>query len=380
MSILLENITMERTTNIPDLLDFGNKQDNADGEIGQLTADEFNRVVAAINSTIKISSINLSSIDGKVGYVTPVIQGDDGKSYIRFFADKEDYKLWEQDPEYYDELLLANLAIDSVKGEQGEKGEKGDKGEQGEKGEKGDRGEKGEKGEPGDSAGAGLTEWQQSYLQQQEAAERSSNYAVTLSQSGVGTEFDGANVTYTVTATVKYKNVGVTDAEVSGTSSNLSSAEWTNNNNGTYKASVKVNAPISSNGKVTESFGISATYNDGYGDLTKTASASSTRYAPTYIVATESADCPNFEQMQAGTKYIKTSLSGTYPITGCAGKYVWICYPTFLTINNITSGGFGVPFESPLSIAATMLNTSVSYRCVRITSKPQSEPMSIVIS
>lgn len=223
----------------------------------------------------------------------------------------------------------------------------------------------------------GLSTWQKSYLEKAESDERSGKFSVSASLSGVGSEFTGEAAAYTLTAQVRYDGAGVTGASV--TASGAASGAMTEASAGVYRTSFTSAAPASTNGRVTVSASASAVYNDGYGELTKTASASHTRYAATYYVLTDTADTPQDEAVTAGTKKVLTTLSGSHTVTGCAGKYVWIVYPSCLSLAKITSGGFEVPRLEAVSLTLTLGESAVSYLAVRIEGRPQSD-MSITIS
>jgi hypothetical protein len=72
-----------------------------------------------------------------------------------------------------------------------------------------------------------------------------------------------------------------------------------------------------------------------------------------------------------------SSLNGTKTlINDDATKYLWLCVPNTTSINKVTSGGFDVPFLTPVE-ASTQLGT---YKCYRTKDLPGTDPMTIVIS
>lgn len=72
-----------------------------------------------------------------------------------------------------------------------------------------------------------------------------------------------------------------------------------------------------------------------------------------------------------------SSLNGTKTLTNDdATKYLWLCVPNTMSINKVTSGGFDVPFLTPVE-ASTQLGT---YKCYRTKDLPGTDPMTIVIS
>ena len=72
-----------------------------------------------------------------------------------------------------------------------------------------------------------------------------------------------------------------------------------------------------------------------------------------------------------------SSLNGTKTLNNDdATKYLWLCVPSTMSINKVTSGGFDVPFLAPVE-ASTTLGT---YKCYRTQDLPGTDPMTIVIS
>lgn len=72
-----------------------------------------------------------------------------------------------------------------------------------------------------------------------------------------------------------------------------------------------------------------------------------------------------------------SSLNGTKTLNNDdATKYLWLCVPNTMSINNVTSSGFDIPFLAPVE-ASTTLGT---YKCYRTQDLPGTDPMTIVIS
>ena len=51
------------------------------------------------------------------------------------------------------------------------------------------------------------------------------------------------------------------------------------------------------------------------------------------------------------------------------GGYLWLCVPSNMTINNVTSGGFAMPFESPIIVAYDFNGSTNNYKCYRSTNR-----------
>lgn len=72
-----------------------------------------------------------------------------------------------------------------------------------------------------------------------------------------------------------------------------------------------------------------------------------------------------------------SSLNGTKTLNNDdATKYLWLCVPNTMSINNVTSSGFDIPFLAPVE-ASTPLGT---YKCYRTKDLPGTDSMTIVIS
>lgn len=94
-------------------------------------------------------------------------------------------------------------------------------------------------------------------------------------------------------------------------------------------------------------------------DFSKTVTVSS--YFPCYYGATASATITNVNGL---TKKNSGSISGTYTINVAANQYVW--FVTRGTISKVTSGGFEVPMNAPVTVNLTFGGTSYAYNAYRI--------------
>lgn len=74
---------------------------------------------------------------------------------------------------------------------------------------------------------------------------------------------------------------------------------------------------------------------------------------------------------------IKSSAAGNYTITGIQqGEYAWFCVPTEFTINKMTSSGFDVPIEAPVTVQVA----GHDYKCYRSSSALAAGDMSVTIA
>ena len=72
-----------------------------------------------------------------------------------------------------------------------------------------------------------------------------------------------------------------------------------------------------------------------------------------------------------------SSLNGTKTLNNDdATKYLWLCVPNTMSINNVTSSGFDVPFLAPVEVSTTL----GTYKCYRTKDLPGTDTMTIVIS
>lgn len=63
---------------------------------------------------------------------------------------------------------------------------------------------------------------------------------------------------------------------------------------------------------------------------------------------------------------IKTSPNGSYTMNNdTTGKYLWLCVPDNMSINNVTSAGFKFPIEAPITKSTPLGN----YKCYRSSSQ-----------
>lgn len=234
-------------------------------------------------------------------------------------------------------------------------------------------------GGSGDGPGCtceGLTQWQKSWLAQQEESDRQGKFYVGLVGSGVGQEYTGTALNALLQATVMFDGKRV-DGTITGTTANLEGVTF----GAGGSASAPLSVPAASTGRVADVFTIRGDWDDGNGVLSKTASVTFTRYAPMRFLSKSGTDAPTPEEITAAAqKQVKGSIAGTYQIELTPGEYVWVCVPSFLTAGGFTSGGFAVPMEAAVSVAVKIGGTTVTYRCHRTSGAPTKSPMSLTIT
>lgn len=112
-------------------------------------------------------------------------------------------------------------------------------------------------------------------------------------------------------------------------------------------------------------------------NVTKTASGKVTAVYPMYFGSNASTRLSS-DSITAMTKQsLKISPNGTYNVNVAQGNYMWLCIPSNMTINKVTSSGFDVPMEAPSTVAVTGKG---GYKCYRSSSQFNAGTVNIVIS
>lgn len=124
----------------------------------------------------------------------------------------------------------------------------------------------------------------------------------------------------------------------------------------------------------TVTFKIDVTYAEG---VTGSKTATVNAYYPMYFGGSAKSTLTSADVLGMVKQSIKSSASGPYSVNVGQGEYMWLCIPsTFKTIS-VTSSGFGVPMESPATVA---VDGKGDYKCYRSSSTYNAGAVSIVIS
>lgn len=101
-------------------------------------------------------------------------------------------------------------------------------------------------------------------------------------------------------------------------------------------------------------------------------------YYPRYYGALDSESITS-EQILALEKQARASNAtvNNKTITFSTAAYLWLCVPSNMSVNNVTSSGFGVPMEAPVNVEVTGKGT---YKCYRSTSKANAGSVTYNIS
>lgn len=96
--------------------------------------------------------------------------------------------------------------------------------------------------------------------------------------------------------------------------------------------------------------------------INKTTSVTVNAYYPMYFGNSTASEVTETEVLQFSKQAIKASPNGSYSLMVQNNQYVWLCIPSTMNINKVTSGGFDVPMESPTTVAVSGKD---NYKCYR---------------
>ena len=114
-----------------------------------------------------------------------------------------------------------------------------------------------------------------------------------------------------------------------------------------------------------------------YQGKTAQGSTSATFVAPMYFGFAAATEAASLEITSLGKQSIKTSPGGSYTLNNATtGHYLWLCVPSSMTINRVTSSGFDIPMEEQQT-GSTSVDT---YKCYRSSSQINEGNVTIVIS
>lgn len=219
-----------------------------------------------------------------------------------------------------------------------------------------------------------LTPWQKAYLENLEDQEVRKKFAVAMSAAPASKEIDGAATAVRLTVRPTYDGKGV-DAVVTGKDGVVFSGSG-----GVYTADVVWAVPAETKGTYSRSWGAVVEYNLNGTVLSKDVSAAVGLYAQCRVLQTAGTDAPAAEAIKSAVMK-RRGITGSYDITVVPGQYVWLCVPDGLTgVSGVTSSGFGVPLEPPVSVTVAWGASRVLFRCWRVSGAPQSSPMRVVVS
>ena len=202
----------------------------------------------------------------------------------------------------------------------------------------------------------GVSVLEKKYLYDQLETKEKARYSATsisVTPTSGSWGFDTKAIDVTFIFEAQYDGAGtskVTSQTINSTADTPTAGTPVTGNDGQYSKTITCTAAPNGSQSLTANF--SFTYNNtGYGDVTKTASASFTA-----------------EQIIAAKVKLKGIRSLTqYQTT--ANKDMWVCTPGYDTWTSMTSKGFGVPFDR--EVTTVKVNDIVNYNCRRKSSIPE---------
>lgn len=228
------------------------------------------------------------------------------------------------------------------------------------------------------ASGSGLSDWQKEYLDDLEEQQAASKFAVSLSAAPASKEIDGTATTIQLTARATYEGQPVAAAFSFANDSELTFEE--KQLVGVEKANYVYPVPTGRAGQYSKQFSVTASYTRNGKAMSKTATVTFSLYARARILQTAGTSAPSATEVAAAiTK--RSDIRGSYAVPIEAGKYVWLCVPSgTATIRSITSSGFAVPFEAPVTVAVAFGAQTVDYECYRLSGAPETNPMQITVA
>lgn len=104
------------------------------------------------------------------------------------------------------------------------------------------------------------------------------------------------------------------------------------------------------------------TYTATYMGFTKTVTGRVLTSYPLFFGSSANTTLTSSEILGLNKQTPKNSPKGSYSLMTSAAQYVWLCIPQGMTISRVTSSGFDVPFENPITVT---VDGKGSYTCYR---------------
>jgi hypothetical protein len=112
-------------------------------------------------------------------------------------------------------------------------------------------------------------------------------------------------------------------------------------------------------------------------NVSKTVTATVTGVYPMYFGGNASTTLASADITSMTKQSLKTSPSGSYNVSVGQGQYMWLCIPSNMNINKVTSSGFDVPMETAATVA---VDGKGNYKCYRSSSQFNAGTVAIVVS
>lgn len=112
-------------------------------------------------------------------------------------------------------------------------------------------------------------------------------------------------------------------------------------------------------------------------NVKKTVSGTVTAVYPMYFGSNTATTLDSTAVLAMTKQSLKTSPAGTYNVSVVQGAYMWLCIPSNMNINKVTSSGFDVPMEAAATVA---VDGKGNYKCYRSSSQFNAGTVNIVVS
>lgn len=145
-------------------------------------------------------------------------------------------------------------------------------------------------------------------------------------------------------------------------------------NEGSTRVSSTPNSSVQRTIKTTTTYKANVTFIDG---VSKSASATVTAVYPMYFGGNSSGTLGSAAVLALTKQSLKTSPNGSYTVAVTQGQYLWLCVPSSMKINKVTSSGFDVPMQAAATVA---VDGKGNYSCYRSSSQFNAGSVNIVIS
>lgn len=190
--------------------------------------------------------------------------------------------------------------------------------------------------------------------------------------------FKKKEVTATISVSPSLFEKGISTSVKVSWSSKLDGTQATPDSTSVKQGSTEISTVANSSTTVTVDDTTTFTHTTVVNGTTKSATATATAVYPMYFGSSSSTALTSDGVLALTKQTIKSSPGGSYSVNVAEGEYMWLCVPSTMTINKVTSSGFDVPLtEATLEVDVTDKTT---YKCYRSASTYVAGTVNIVIS
>lgn len=200
---------------------------------------------------------------------------------------------------------------------------------------------------------------------------------VTYLWGKISETFKKKEASVSISASPKLFEKGV-DTEVTVSwSSMLDGAKVTPTSTTITQGSTQISTAANSSVKVTVADSATFSISSVIKGVTKTASTSVAAVYPMYFGDSAKAALASADILALTKQSIQSSPKGSYTVAVAANNYMWLCVPSTMSITKVTSSGFDVPLEAPVTVAVT---DKGDYKCYRSSAAFSEGDVNIVIA